>query len=117
MGTIELYELEGCPYCVKVKQKLDELGLDYESHYVPAAHSDREEVREVSGQSEVPVIVDQDHGVEGMNESDDIVRYLERTYGDATAGAGTGEGESEGESGGSGGGVGEIVEGEETTGT
>jgi glutathione S-transferase len=81
MPTLELYELEGCPYCAKVKTKLDELGLEYESHMVPRAHSERTEVEEVSGQTGVPVLVDRDNGVEGMPESDDIVAYLEREYG------------------------------------
>lgn len=79
--TLELYELEGCPYCAKVKQKLDELGLDYEQHMVPRAHGERTEVEEVSGQTGVPVLVDTEHDVEGMPESDDIVAYLEETYG------------------------------------
>jgi glutaredoxin 3 len=39
----------------------------------------------VSGQTGVPVLVDTDHDVEGMPESDDIVAYLDRTYGDASA--------------------------------
>jgi len=38
-------------------------------------------VEAVSGQRGVPVLVDTDNGVEGMNESDDIVEYLEETYG------------------------------------
>lgn len=81
MANIELYELEGCPYCTKVVNKLEELGLEYEAHMVPRSHEDRTEVEAVSGQTEVPVLVDEDHGVEGMHESDDIVRYLEETYG------------------------------------
>ena len=83
--TLELYELPGCPYCAKVKSKLDELGLEYESHEVPSSHSERDEVEAVSGQTGVPVLVDTDHGIEGMPESDDIVAYLEKTYGDAAA--------------------------------
>jgi glutathione S-transferase len=79
--TLELYELEGCPYCAKVIDKLDALDLEYESHMVPRSHDERTEVKEVSGQTGVPVIVDEDHGVDGMAESDDIVAYLEETYG------------------------------------
>jgi glutathione S-transferase len=79
--TLELYELDGCPYCAKVKGKLEELDLEYESHMVPSAHAKRTEVEEVSGQTGVPVLVDTEHGVEGMPESDDIVAYLEETYG------------------------------------
>ena len=78
--TLELYELEGCPHCAKVKRKLDELDLEYESHMVPRSHSERTEVEAVSGQTGVPVLVDEEHDVEGMPESDDIVAYLEETY-------------------------------------
>jgi len=81
MSNLELYELPGCPYCAKVIDKLDELDLEYVSHEVPRSHSERTEVEEVSGQTGVPVLVDPDNGVEGMPESDDIVEYLERTYG------------------------------------
>ena len=81
MPSLELYELPGCPYCAKVKTKLDELGLEYVSHEVPRSHSERTEVKELSGQTGVPVLVDPDHDVEGMAESDDIVAYLDETYG------------------------------------
>lgn len=84
MSSIELYELEGCPFCAKVTQKLEELGLDYESHTVPRSHAEREEVKEVSGQTGVPVLVDRDHGVEGLPESSDIIAHLEETYADET---------------------------------
>ncbi|TKX63084.1 glutaredoxin [Halorubrum sp. ASP1] len=84
MANLTLYELEGCPYCAKVKTKLSELGLEYESVMVPRSHGDRTEVEEVSGQTGVPVLVDEDHGIEGMSESDDIVEYLEETYGGAS---------------------------------
>ena len=80
MPNLELYELEGCPYCAKVTKKLDEMSLDYEFHMVPRSHDERTEVEEISGQTGVPVLVDPDNGVEGMPESDDIVEYLENTY-------------------------------------
>jgi glutaredoxin 3 len=80
MPNLELYELDGCPYCAKVKRKLDDLDLEYESHMVPSSHANRTEVKEVSGQTGVPVLVDEDNDVEGMPESDDIVAYLEETY-------------------------------------
>jgi len=78
--TLELYSLPGCPYCAKVKTKLDELDVEYVEHEVPSSHSQRTEVEEVSGQTGVPVLVDEEHGVDGMPESDDIVDYLEETY-------------------------------------
>jgi len=84
--ALELYELEGCPYCAKVIDKLNELDLEYESHMVPRSHDERTEVEKVSGQTGVPVLIDEEHDVDGMPESDDIVAYLEETYG-ASAGA------------------------------
>jgi glutaredoxin 3 len=85
MTQLELYELAGCPYCAKVKSKLDELDLDYESHMVPSNHAEREDVKRLSGQTGVPVLVDPTHGIDGMAESDDIVEYLEETYGSGAA--------------------------------
>ncbi len=84
MTDLTLYELEGCPYCAKVKTKLAELDLEYESVMVPRSHGERTEVEEISGQTGVPVLVDEANGIEGMSESDDIVEYLEQTYGNAS---------------------------------
>lgn len=81
MANITLYELPGCPYCAKVIDKLNQLGLEYDSIEVPRSHGDRTEVKDVSGQTGVPVIIDEEHGIDGMSESDDIVTFLEETYG------------------------------------
>jgi len=81
MSELVLYNLPGCPYCAKVKDTLAELDLDYEQIDVPSAHSERTEVEEVSGQTGVPVLVDEANGIDGMPESDDIVEYLEKQYG------------------------------------
>ena len=81
MANITLYELPGCPYCAKVIDKLNDLGIEYDSIEVPRSHGQRTEVKEVSGQTGVPVIVDEENGIDGMPESDDIVEYLEETYG------------------------------------
>lgn len=78
---LELYSRSGCPYCVKVESKLEQLGLDYERQEVPPLRADRSTVEAVSGQYGVPVLVDTEHDVTGMPESEDIVAYLEQTYG------------------------------------
>lgn len=78
--SLELYVLDGCPYCEKVLTKLESLDLDYETNSVPRSHAERDEVEEVSGQTGVPVLVDEEHDVHGMPESDDIVAHLEETY-------------------------------------
>ena len=81
MSEVTFYELPGCPFCTKVRTKLEELDLEYESVEVPRSHAERTEVESLTGQTGVPVIVDEEHGVDGMEESDDIVDYLEETYG------------------------------------
>ena len=80
MSDLILYELPGCPYCAKVTSKLDDLGLAYESREVPRSHSERTEVKEVSGQTGVPVLIDEQHDIDGMPESDDIVAHLDEHY-------------------------------------
>lgn len=80
-AMLELYRTTGCPYCRKVERTLEDLGLEYASHDVSPFRGARDGVREISGQSGVPVLVDRENGVTGMAESDAIVAYLERTYG------------------------------------
>jgi glutathione S-transferase len=76
---MQLYQLDGCPYCEKVADRLDELGVDYESVWVDALHSQRDEVKRVSGQRAVPVLVDEDRGVT-MAESARILEFIEQSY-------------------------------------
>lgn len=71
-----LYRLEGCPYCERVVDRLDELGVEFESVWVEGMHSRRNEVKRVSGQREVPVLLDETRGVT-MAESERILEYLE----------------------------------------
>ncbi len=78
---IELYSLSGCPYCAQVEAKLEALGLAYDRHEVPHRRSARSTVKEISGQTGVPVLVDPEHDVTGMAESKDILAYLEEQYG------------------------------------
>jgi len=77
--SFTLYQLDGCPYCEMVADRMDELDLDYDSVWVEGLHSTRDEVKRVSGQRAVPVLVDDDAGVT-MAESERIVEYLDRSY-------------------------------------
>ena len=81
---LTLYRLDGCPYCEKVADRMDDLDLDYESAWVEALHSKRNEVRRVSGQRAVPVFVDDERGIT-MAESANILDLLEETYATAEA--------------------------------
>ena len=77
--SVTLYQLDGCPFCEKVADRLDEVGVDYDSVWVDAMHSDRNEVKSVSGQRGVPVIVDEEKGIT-MSESENILDLIDRTY-------------------------------------
>jgi Glutaredoxin and related proteins len=77
--ALMLYRLEGCPYCELVVDRLEELDVDYESVWVEGLHSKRNEVARVSGQRQVPVVVDEDRGVT-MAESERILEYLDGSY-------------------------------------
>lgn len=78
--SLTLYRLEGCPYCEAVVDVLEELDLDFESVWVEGLHSARNEVKRVSGQRQVPVLLDEDRGVT-MAESERIDEYLRTSYG------------------------------------
>ena len=77
--SLRLYALDGCPWCEKVSDALEDAGVTYETEWVDPLHSDRDEVRRVSGQRGVPVIVDEDRGVT-MAESANILEYVDRTF-------------------------------------
>jgi glutathione S-transferase len=81
--AITLYRLQACPYCERAVRTLQEHGLEYQSRFVEPMHSDRNVVRRLTGKRTVPAIVDEKTGVT-MSESANIVRYVERTYGDAS---------------------------------
>jgi glutaredoxin len=80
--SITLYALDGCPFCDDVHDALAEHGVEYETEWVDPLHSDRDEVRRISGQRVVPVLVDDERGVT-MHESDNIITYVERTLSNA----------------------------------
>ncbi|NEU56129.1 glutathione S-transferase N-terminal domain-containing protein [Halorussus sp. MSC15.2] len=74
--SVILYALDGCPYCETVHDALDDNDIEYETRWVEALHSERDEVKRVSGQRGVPVLIDEDAGVT-MAESEQIVEYVE----------------------------------------
>lgn len=77
-----LYRLEGCPFCEDVVDTLDELDVGFDSVWVEGLHSERDTVKEITGQRQVPALVDDAYGV-SMSQSTRIIEYLRTTYGDA----------------------------------
>jgi len=80
--NIVLYQAEWCSYCARVRAKMTELLLDYKIVNVPQSHAQRGIVKEVSGQTSIPVMVD---GDVVLDDDDDIIPYLERKYGKGAA--------------------------------
>ncbi|MGH7728643.1 MAG: glutaredoxin family protein [Vulcanimicrobiaceae bacterium] len=83
-SEIVLYQAEWCPYCARVRAKLTDLLLDYKIVNVPRSHAERHEVRTVSEQTSIPVLVD---GEVVLDDDDEIIPYLIRTYGQARVSA------------------------------
>lgn len=77
---MKLYNLDRCPYCKMVRDKLAALGLEYETVHVPANRPDRHEVFAVSGQWTVPVLID---GDTMLDDEEKILPYLDEKYGAA----------------------------------
>lgn len=75
---MKLYDLDSCPYCKMVRDKLAELKLDYEKVSVPRDRPMRQEVFDVSGQWTVPVLLDDDVM---LDDEEKILPYLEQKYG------------------------------------
>lgn len=77
---LELYEFEACPFCRRVREALSALDLEARVFPCPKGGGFREVVRERTGKSQFPFLVDPNTGV-SMFESSAIVRYLFETYG------------------------------------
>lgn len=73
--ALTLYHVPWCPDCIEVRDKLDSLGLPYESVVVPDFRPMRKQVFEVSAQYFVPVLKD---GETVLTETDEIVAHLDR---------------------------------------
>ena len=79
---IEIYHAERCPYCIKVRQYLENAGVAYISKPVPLGSRTsvlKDELLKVGGKTQVPFLVDPQRDVK-MFESDDIIAYVQRHY-------------------------------------
>ncbi len=56
MPEVKVYTTPTCPWCMRVKQFLDERGIPYEEYDVAADAARAEEMIQKSGQMGVPVI-------------------------------------------------------------
>jgi len=79
-----LYDFESCPFCRKAREALTHLDLEAEIRPCPKkGHRYRDECIERGGKAQFPYLIDPNTGKE-MYESDEIVEYLYREYGDGS---------------------------------
>jgi len=74
---IKLYQAEWCPFSHRIRAKLTELGIDYEAVNVSASTEKRAELKEITGNSTIPVLAD---GEEVFSDSSEILSYLEEEH-------------------------------------
>lgn len=80
MPQLELYDRRDCPYSRLVRNTLDKLDLEYDETVVADEQADRTEVKEQTGQTSIPVLLDERHEDGYITDSTEIVQYLQKTY-------------------------------------
>lgn len=81
---MKLFVLSTCPYCLHVLREIDVDSIPgLEVVQVPSNHAERTQVKEASGQTFVPTLVDGDTII--ADDDDAIIRYLKQKEGAAAA--------------------------------
>lgn len=70
----ELYELEHCPYCLKVIGFMNTNGIEYVKHDISNPQEEETLIR-LGGKRQVPFLYEKSTGLK-MYESGDIIEYL-----------------------------------------
>jgi glutaredoxin len=80
--TLALYHIPTCPYCRKVRQSIEQLGIEVELRDINEGTDFYGELVAERNRATVPVLrISSPNGDERwMPESRDIISYLERTY-------------------------------------
>src|SRR5215212_4077118 len=74
---IKLYQAEWCSFYHRIRAKLTELGIDYEAVNVSASAEKRAKLKEITGNSTIPVLAD---GEKVFSDSSEILSYLEEEH-------------------------------------
>ena len=74
-----LYEFPSCPYCRRVLDAIDDLGVEVELRDTIQQPAHRDELRRLMGSTQVPTLL-----IDGkpMRESADIIDWLYTHYGE-----------------------------------
>ena len=78
--TLSLYQLPGCPFCVKVRRDIKRKGLKIELRNINGKNEYRDELIREGGNRKVPCLkIAGDNGqFEWLYESNDIISYLHK---------------------------------------
>jgi glutaredoxin 3 len=75
---LTLYVLPGCPYCARVLEAGEELGLEFDLHSINDPGVE-DELEARGGERKVPFLIDTENG-EMLYESKAIVTYLHERF-------------------------------------
>ena len=79
---LALYQYPSCPYCVRVRRVIEELGIDVEMRDIIQSPQHRRDLVEARGRQTVPVLrITGPEGDRWMPESRAIMQYLIERYG------------------------------------
>ncbi|MBU2616164.1 MAG: glutaredoxin [Nanoarchaeota archaeon] len=70
-----LFTLTGCPYCKKAEEALDKKGIKYEKIEVPRNHEERTLLKQLSGQTSVPILIEV---IGSKDQDDDIIDWINK---------------------------------------
>lgn len=77
---LKLYAADYCPYCKKVRDAFENMGIEFTLVPSEPGTPGREELLKIGGKGQVPFLVDDIRG-ENLYESDDIISYAKDHYG------------------------------------
>ncbi|MGH3071138.1 MAG: glutaredoxin family protein [Gaiellaceae bacterium] len=75
---LTLYQAEWCPYSHRVRQRLTELMVPFVARPVEPDPDDRDELRRVSGDDAIPVLVTESG--QAIADADRIIEWLDANY-------------------------------------
>ena len=79
MHELILYQYPSCPYCRRVLNAIDDLGVSVELRNTRKDRTHRDALRTLMGSTQVPTMI-----IDGkpMQESADIINWLYKNYGE-----------------------------------
>ncbi|MDZ7669750.1 MAG: glutaredoxin [Gammaproteobacteria bacterium] len=82
--TYTLYHYASCPFCARVRQFLDQAGIELPMRDILRDPAARRELIDGGGRATVPCLrIERDGTVRWLYESLDIIDYLKRRYANA----------------------------------